>query len=264
MSDKVSLSLVRMKRQYRFAPVGECVYCRAEPGSVEHIIPRNLGGMLFLPDACCPKCRDITGAFEGRAADTFYKPIRRQLGFPRRHKNQPRPPMVAEVDGAHTILEDDDFPGILVALNLPPPSVLKLGPPATEFVETGVDVYTLPEFEPRISRLRIREQMKVRGQPLDTVLFCRLLAKIGHCYAAAELGIDGFKPNLLDVIKDPDAKYVGEFIGSAMMKDDPGDDLHEVYLDDFFDRSQHVVVCVRLFANYGLPTYWVVAGERLH
>jgi len=264
MADNTSLMMVRMNRQHRYEAVGRCIYCPNPSDSDEHIVPRNLGGMLTLPDASCADCRDITGALEGKVADSIYRPARRQLGFPRRHKKVPQPPMTAEVDGVETILEDKDFPGILVAFKFPAPSILKLGPPATEMIAAGIDARILPEFGDRLNRIRGgANQVRFSTKSMDTVLFCRLLAKIAHCYAVAELGVDGFKPYLLDIIRDPDARFIGEYVGDAMAVDNRGEDLHEVYQEDFYRKSKHVVVCVRLFGNYGLPTYWVVAGERL-
>ncbi len=254
-----------MNRFHRYPDVGRCIYCEEPPTGEEHIVPRNLGGMLILPVASCTACGSVTGAIEGHIADGFYKPVRRQFSFPRRKRKQAQAPQSLDLDGQPTLLEDKDFPGLLVAFNFHPPSILKLGPPATEHMGAGIDVKILPEFGDRLNRVRgsrRADQVKFVGSNLDTTLFGRFLCKIAHSYAVAELGLGGFRPYLLEIIKDPNATFIGEFVGGAMMLDNPGADLHEVWLDSFFEKTGHVVVCVRLFSNYGLPTYWVVVGER--
>ena len=256
--------MVRMQRQHAYARVGLCIYCGGVADSDEHIIPRSLGGMLTLPASSCGACRDLTSAVEGRLAASIFAPVRRQFRFPTRHPKRTPAPFSAEIDGVPTVLEDNDFPGMLLAFTFSPPSVLGLGPPATEHLGGGIDVKILPGFGDRLNRIQRGKanELKFTGSTVDTTQVGRLLAKIAHSYAMAELGVEAFNPLLLDIIKDKNATFIGQYVGDAMAFNNPGTDLHEIDIDPFFERHRYVVVRVRLFANYGLPTYWVVVGER--
>jgi hypothetical protein len=248
-----------MKREHRYDPAGGCIYCPNPADSMEHIIPRSLGGMLWSPDASCPDCRGITHAFEGQCADKMFAPLRRQYPFPRSKHKGPRRPLRASVDGIEKIFADEDFPGIITGFQFDPPGILGLGPPAKETFTGGVAVKILPEFGARLNRLRASE-IRFDSSGLTTIMFGRMLAKIAHSYAVAEEGRDAFKPLLLDIIKDPSTKFIGHLVGRGFGPISAGDDLHEILIDPFF--KQYVVVQIRLFADRDLPTYWVVAGER--
>jgi hypothetical protein len=252
-----------MKREARYAPVGRCIYCGAVPDSDEHIIARSLGGRLILPDASCESCRRITSAIEDHCVEELFRSARMQFGFPTRHKKRgPKRPRTLHVDGVERRVPDPEYPGLMVGFRFNIPDALGLGPAAAAVFTGGVEVRVLPEFGERLNRIR-RGVSEVRfGSRLQARQFGRMLAKIAHGYAVAELGLDGFRPTLLDIILNDDPQFIGRHVGGALDDSPASDELHEIKVDDFFAR-RWVVVEVRLFANRGMPTYWVVAGEPL-
>lgn len=99
----------------------------------------------------------------------------------------------------------------------------------------------------------------------DNHLICRMLAKIGHSLAVAELGKDNFSPLLTKLICNGDQNSM-RFIGGSpddSTSEIPGT-LHRLTLG--FQKIKgrtYVVAQVRLFASYSSPTYSVVVGESL-
>jgi hypothetical protein len=97
----------------------------------------------------------------------------------------------------------------------------------------------------------------------DNAMLCRMLAKIGHSLAVAELGQHAFKPMLTALI------YKGEPQGVSLVGCAPeyeklpkSSALHSVSLGyQRHSGKTFVVASVRLFARYGAPIYRVVVGE---
>lgn len=251
-----------MKRQHRYEPVGVCIYCRKEPPtSDEHIIARGLGGALILPDASCPSCAKTTSMVEDHCQTKMYASLRRQFRLPTYHKKRKRPARKLEVDGVEQAVADDDFPGLVVALTFPAPSALGLTPDAPEVLTGGVAVGMLPEFGERLNRVRKAGREVSFRSGLEASKYGRMLAKIGHAYAVAELGLDGFEPWLPPFILGDDPPYIGKVVGGAMTPAGDGSDLHAIGLDTEITPDL-AVVHLRLFTDRDLPSYWIVAGRR--
>ena len=252
--------LTRMVRQHRYEPVGQCIYCGAPASSDEHIIARSLGGTLVLPDASCGTCRDVTSSFERHCANGTYASVRRQFGFPTYHKKRVRPQRTVEVDGEPLEIPDHDYPGLLVGFNFPLPSILGLSPPAPAALGGGIAIQNLPDFGERLNRVDRRKRGVTLKTDLEARQFGRMLAKIAHGFAVGELGFGGFRPLLQDVVRNDDPQFMGRLIGGAFLDPGPGTDLHEIALDRK-TSPRHVLIHLRLFADRGMPSYWVVTGE---
>jgi HNH endonuclease len=269
--------LSRMKRQKRYPPVGRCIYCGGDgsPGrlSDEHIIPESLGGTLILPTATCKACSDLTSAFEGQNAGRLFRPIRRQLNFPSKGRGRARrdarahEQFVVKVNGKKRYISTADYPGLLISFVFPLPTILLGLKPEFRSFTGGISLATLPKFGERLDSLRAKY-----GEHLEFPVFGsaetvgRLLAKIGHCYAVAQIGIDTFKPYLLGVIRDQDPTFLHHVVGSAGGNALARDDLHEISIlpPEQFGSSRLIIVRVHLFANVdGMAVHYVVAGERL-
>jgi len=97
----------------------------------------------------------------------------------------------------------------------------------------------------------------------DTDGFCRLLGKVAHSFATAELG-DDFQPYLNNLILRSDMKGRHRWIGTLAVDEEPSNALHEVSFDHHTCDKLHLVsVRIRLMALFGTPTYYVVTGQRL-
>jgi len=92
-------------------------------------------------------------------------------------------------------------------------------------------------------------------------MFARMLAKIAHAFAAADVGLDGFEPLLIDFILDKSNVEPNFFIGSIDLSPEL-DILHRTSLEtaQIVDK-QYLVANIRLFAKIGAPQYRVVVGK---
>jgi hypothetical protein len=95
------------------------------------------------------------------------------------------------------------------------------------------------------------------------LVFGRMLAKIAHSYAIANLGITGFKPLLPDLILGKSAAapwLIGGDASGPVPDTEPC--LHNVYLQNCLTAGiEYVLVAIRLFCFVGMPRYHVVVGE---
>jgi hypothetical protein len=95
--------------------------------------------------------------------------------------------------------------------------------------------------------------------------FYRLIAKIAHSYAVAELGFT-FEPYLINLIEFTTPMFASHFVGGGLGEDPPPtDNLHEV---EFVPSLQGpkgdelLRVRIRLFASLGMPNHYAIVGSR--
>jgi HNH endonuclease len=260
-----------------------CIYCNERPPpplTVEHIIPESLGGMLTIEGASCAQCSGQTHAFEGHACRAVL-PVRRQMGFPRKQRGakdrirRKAERFVLMLDRNRVKVPIDDFPALLMSLVFPFPGILLGQQPDDKPLSGGVYSAELMEgFGEKLNRIKAKYRANSvgimgieptgRGAEDD---YGRMLAKIAHSYAAAELGCGNFDPFLVHVIRGVKPYYLPYFIGS--ISDFGGskalsDDLHEISLDHNFPSAEpYIIVRLRLFANRNTPTHLIVVGRRI-
>jgi hypothetical protein len=258
-----------MDRRHRYAAANRCVYCGKQPPEVtlhlEHIIAESLGGMLEFPAASCDGCGGETHAYEGQCAGRLFAPIRAQLNFPSKRtlKNRIKK-FTMTFDGIRRKIHQDEYPGMVISFVNGLPGIL-LGAPKSDDYSGGIAMATLPGFGERLNHLREKFRAKeVAFNPdFDIVHLGRMLAKIAHSYAVAELGYGAFRPLLLDIILNRPPLHISHYVGGIRDQEIPvGNDLHEIEIDKTgLGRDQYVVVKIQLFADRQLPVYYVVAGE---
>ncbi len=279
MADSISRLMNRMNRSERYRSVGKCIYC-GTPFSpeisltAEHIIPKSIGGRLVFEGASCQKCADQTHAFEGHALGV-YRSIRRQLGFPQSLKKNKRLRAKTElfdlyVDGKKIKVPADDMPPTVLGISFPMPGIITGGTPEDAFLATSLSsIAPGPHFDEKL-RL-IKQKYHARqicignidyGNRLYQQDFGRMLAKIGHSYAVAELGESTFEPYLNNIIRGIAPYYLPYYIGGVLQNADVATDLHEISIfDDIFTKDRRlVIVRIRLFAAFNTPAYFVVPG----
>jgi hypothetical protein len=266
-----------MKRRHEYDPVGRCIYCRTDglPGrlTLEHIIPESLGGMLELPEASCHDCQVITGAFEGENVGRLFRPIRRQFNFPSKSRGKARrvqrqkETFIVKIDGINRNIPINEYPGLITSFVFTLPTILLGIPPTGESFTGAISLGMLPEFGERLNALRAKYGNYVElPTPGSAEAVGRLLAKIGHAYAVAEIGLDKFKPYLLGIIRNQDPYLLHHLVGSAAGTPPLSEDLHEIEIlpPESFGAGKLIVVKIHLFSNYpGIAVHYVVAGERL-
>ena len=254
-----------------YPEVGRCIYCsESNPKSEEHIIPLSFGGGLKLPNACCKKHRDITSAFEKLCLEGMLSTARTHLGIHGRRKLRPSelPVWIADKDDKHVQtfkIPKELHPSAIIVPTMPYPEIL-LGLEASENAPPpaiGFQALTVtPNFNVRVGNVGGRLKM-IKGGGFDTYAFYRLLAKIGHAFTAAEIGLDNFTPTVLDVINEgnmPNA--ANHFIGSGWTSEPRSEYLHEVGFDPPIVREgkTYHVVKIRLFAHMDTIHHYVITG----
>jgi hypothetical protein len=260
-----------------YAPIKSCIYCdatvyseepevRRAPLGAEHIIPEGLDGKLELPEASCRRCEAATARLERDVLLRTMKAVRLYLQIKgKRRSSRPRTlPLTDSTggDGKDRIVQIpvEDYP---VAFNMPlmgAPGVFTGGPGGSQPF-TG---FTMIPFRLDHRVLRLKYGIKSFALPVwDTHMLLRMLAKIGHAFAVAELGLSQFKPLLCDVIRTQ-AEDAFNCIGGEPHIERRSTALHELGLG--YQRANgkdYVVARVRLFAGHYGPTYYVVVGESL-
>lgn len=260
-----------------FDPIGECIYCGAADYALgssrkladEHIIPLGIGGTFILPEASCQSCERITGRTESIALNNHMMGPRRHLGL--RGRTRPSkvpkelPVFVPRPGGDEKLMiAVEDHPAALFLLQLDNPPVLDrlrgrwLEPPQPLGVFTRWFNY---KEEVLCAKYGVTEWAT---PALDLYVFCRMLAKIGHAYAVAKLGLGSFHPvltaSILEV--DRDSARVVPFVGGGQPT--PADQALHTLREGTVTLAgvTFVVVEVRLFAQFGAPTYIVVVGTK--
>jgi hypothetical protein len=208
-----------------YDPVNQCIYCGAQgvPLSKEHLIPYSLNGKHVLPKASCAAHAEITSSLELDFSRTAYGIYRAENGISSRKKKR-----LAESLSKTVELEGERFDGTKVMVEVPigkappVPVVIRLNAPgiltgAAPDAEGECRMDLPPTPDPRLRALRESLGLKSLYSSVATVPFTnilRVLAKIAHSYAVAELGVNGFRPVLLDLIlTGPGSVALWHYIG---------------------------------------------------
>lgn len=268
-----------------YSPVRSCIYCGAKRYSIdrvklgnEHIVPLCLDGKEILPEASCKKCESKTGGVEQYLFGNhgIYRAARIVVGSDSRNKDAKTTPLYLNPifeNGRPVSGHRVDFPAdqsgprysVLVSYSNRP-SVLRgfamdhadgeLNVMFLDLANPGVPTssYSLPNFSP---------------PGLDIVKLCRLLAKIAHAHATAELGMGGFEPFLPDFIRGRAIlQTVAGVFGHHNEPFFPGGNFDGPYAIRHsiqpVGNSRFVVVDIALLTKTVFPRYSVVAGQMSH
>ena len=247
-----------------YPPVGVCIYCLSKDGVLgrEHIIPFGLGGKLVLPKASCRKCESITGRCEQFALRGMLGEIRVSLGLPTRNKRERPERLNLEIitpDGNSQSREVEikDYPSYVILFLMEPPGVLHGRDPTDTITIKPRLIWRHDGAEP--SR-NWRTSLTVQPWP-----FLRMLAKIGHAFAVAELGwstFNTFTPLLNEIILHSSAR-VSHFVGVIADADDTPSALHWLQWSTIcYGDREFLVVDICLFTLMKAPVFRVVVGYR--
>jgi hypothetical protein len=196
----------------------------------------------------------------------MYGNLRIRANFPTRRRAA-RPVKIRATDpaGEHVWLDPDESVVFLPMVHFLPPGMLR-DPPVEPVDWVGA---TLEAKE--ITPTRPIPWDKVRGnnlkfdQTFNVECLALTLAKIGHAYAAAEYGLDNFKPFLPPIIRGERGgihTYVG---GDVERFQDPGQ-LHSIRLrlghPSYSSRADYLLmVSIGLMSQFGAPTALVIVGR---
>ena len=259
----------------RGVPANKCIYCGSEKYeegtddklSDEHIISEALEARYVVEFACCKKCQTAINSYEGQVLNELFGAANRRMGFLGK-KTQVRKSkyrVKALLNGQERVLNIPlpEHPTMLFLMRLALPGILCGRPKDNNGLPSG---WTLV--------MNQHDAMVEKGMPqftspqLDSVHFCRFLAKIGHGFAVGMLGLEGFNPFLCEPIT---RQYAGgpdiwldryHYVGGDPTDFAPSDALHEMNIQILpIHGKQLVVVGVRLYAILGAPLYYVVVGD---
>lgn len=195
-----------------YAPLNRCAYCPSSQdppvGSLttEHIIPFGFGGKLVLPSASCKLHQKETCRVEDFVLRKYLCALRSHLSLPSRKPGQRPDGYVLKLRrGTHSWKQKvklAEHPGIVRFVMFESPGrVSGRARQQATFSVRFIDTKIFPDIDARLARLGadgFEDHVK-----MDAVTLARLIAKIGHSFAVAELGFDAFEE-----------MYVAHLVGS--------------------------------------------------
>jgi hypothetical protein len=234
----------------------------------EHIVPFGLGGELILPKASCRSCETITGRVEQMCLRGMFGPLRHAAGLQtRRPKERPSefPLKLVSENGEVRIVmvPADEYPTTVHLIELPPARILRGLPD-----EGATPVMAIPWVW--MDRRKLFALMNKLGQRdfntrtglLDPLSFTRMLSKIAHAYAVAELGVDSFQHLATGFILSGSAG-INLLVGAqAILEPLEGSTASPYHLSIATHTGGMIVVGIRLFGDLQAPVYHVVVGLK--
>lgn len=219
---------------------------------------------MTLPEASCSDCADTTSAFELKVLKNLWGFSRVQMGIPsRRPKKQPtHGAIVDENDVPVGQIPIEELPALMMQFLYPyPSSLLGIAPMA----DIGGRISMAPlrrDATAKVSKLVTeKKRAKLNAGGIASDSFARMLAKIGHAYAVAELGLEKFTPTLPSSILTKEAPHIHHYVGSGDIDMPRVDRLHEIELEIHRVGSiRYAVVRIRFFARHTDRYHFVVAG----
>lgn len=262
------------------ASPGLCIYCcrSLAPNELtdEHIIPYALGhNTLIFKKASCKTCARIIQPYEQSVLRKQLGNFRLQVDAPSRTKKKGRPDVrdiqFIEVDDEATFVRDlgvrtfkiDDAPLTLNLWLLPEARILR------EDASPGDDQGRPWSYnEPRAYEIcrEVAEEtgainVAMKTGDMSRNDFLRFLAKTAHAYAVGELGIDGFKPVLNDIILNEDDD-ISRYVGGTSPQEGREDSVADTVFLSIGSADNIVAVMVQFYLALQTPAYAVVIGEK--
>jgi len=154
-----------------------------------------------------------------------------------------------------------DHPGALLMFAFGLPKIMlnlphSMGWPGGRIVTIPI----VPDFDARAARSGA--WLNTKG--FTAQHFARMLAKIAHAFTVSQVGLEGFRPLLLNAILNIEPMYLSSYIGTEIAEHDPVlTELHQLCLirDARADGKEFYIVRIRLFSNFRTPIHRIVSGE---
>lgn len=253
--------------------VGECIYCgtKEPPLTREHMLAKSLGGDgLVLRESSCLKCAAITGDDERLVARQAFGYLRAFQGSTTRRKSKQESlaEKKVEVHGVNAIGQEEvktvkrkDLPTFRMHINLPAPLVLNGGGETT----IKAEIIDQDKFDALCHKLKL-SKATITSPSIDLSAIYRVLAKTAHSFAVNELGINGFKPVLLPMIRGEDFSQFqpndlfGHYIGGFYPPQKQSKDRLKLRVEEIEGKDMAVVE-VSMHALPHLNRFQVICGE---
>lgn len=245
--------------------IRRCIYCLREGVSLgrEHVIPEGLGGTLILLKACCRDCEDAIDKFEQPCIKQTFESPRTYLRVKSKAKHKPRKRRLrvgvgAAPDTVWTTADFDDFPFTFALPKFDPPPLLS-GTIKTDdqIIIEKMEYWVAPGAMEKMAAFGNTAQVATL---LTIEHLFSLIAKIGHGFAVAEFGLDGFQPLATNMIRGIPDELSDSLVGMSEEQPPSTSALHELAIRM---TDEYVTVLVQLFAPLSTPTFQAVVGRKL-
>jgi hypothetical protein len=243
----------------------KCIYCYEykPPMTDEHIIPLSLNGPYIFRNASCEDCRKKTHEFETQVINELFREFRIRYGArTRKPKNRPKTLWLRTKQGKVEVAANE-FPAAAMFFKLGKANYMLRRPPFDPTFEWIPSVIFDSEEGDAVIAKHGWEDVTYQFK-LVVYDFVRMIAKIAHGYAVAELGLDAFKPMVVDLILGHATNY-GYLVGGSMTIEpsvpDKGNHWIALGMGAGTISPPVVLVTVRLFQQAQTPSYHVVVGR---
>ena len=245
--------------------IRRCIYCLRDgvPLGREHVIPEGLGGTLILLKACCRDCEDAIREYEQPCIRQTFESPRTYLRVKSKakHKARKRRLLVGTGAAPTTVWTVADFDGFPFTLSLPkfdpPPLLSGIIKNDDTFIIEKIGTWGAPGAFEKMAALGNRVAVFT---PESIEHLFSLIAKIGHGFAVAEFGLDGFRPLATNMIRGIPDELSNSLVGLSEEQPPSTSALHELAIRM---TDEYVTVLIQLFAPLGIPTFQVVVGRKL-
>jgi len=248
-----------------YEPPEHCAYCSSTEGLTnEHIIAYGLGGELIFRNSSCKTCNKATTKVEDFVLRRYLGPLRSYLALPSRKPNQ-RPDgyklklisrarqwtqkvSIAKHPGNVRFVVFAELPGRIAGRPLDHPTW------SVRLVEASL----FPDSARRLAALGAHAAEDV--VTLKATDISRMIAKIGHSFAIAELGHVAFEETFVNHLVKTEAPDWNHWVGGYPRPNgSSAKTLHEL---KFLRRGNELSVIVHLFVPYcPNDAYEVVVGR---
>lgn len=269
------------KHEQRSIPtLGLCIYCGLtlppEELTDEHVIPYALGhNTLIFRKASCKACANIIQRYEQEVLKKQWGTFRLQIDAPSRTKRKYRAKSVdlafIEVDDYGKPIRDlgtrsfslDDAPLTLSLWQLPEPNIIL---PDNERSASGgrpwfkTDEDLVHKINRQVATETGSNHVAMKIAEVNRSHFLRFLAKTAHAFVVAELGIEGFKPFLNDIIlnrSDDLSNYVGGTFPPEPHEVDPA---NSTFMS-IGGTDNFLAVRLQFWSALSTPAFAIVVGE---
>ncbi len=241
--------------------IGKCIYCGSTepPLTDEHTISEGFGGTDYLQAATCETCRAETAKAEN-ALGVSLEPLLRSVGILGKKKKIKKVRVKGRVD--RKLFSQDLDPSEIAVLALFPifsePPRFMLGNESSENITFETQVFFNPQ---RLGHCGAAGSFR-KASPDQ---FAKMVAKIAHATAVAELGLGSFEPFLTDFIRGIDERW-GYWVGKCPESPEPIPGNKAVSVQIYLQGPPHAGILlgrVRLFELFGGPIYDTPIGRLL-
>jgi len=245
---------------------GRCIYCGSdkEPLTDEHIVPLSLGGQHVLEAGSCPKCAQITSAFELDVCRGLWGDARISYDAPSRRKKKRKthitlPP--AQGEATPITIPYSEYPGAFTFYTMRPAGYLQGLP-------KDVDISREWQFSVIVDESRKEDFLRKYPNRLTMQFkhvpesFGRLLAKIAYGNTLCSLHPDDFHPLCLPYILGAE-RNISYIVGSDFSTAAPTPGIGYELNTGIQGSADKITIVseIRLLANNQTPKYHVIVGE---